>query len=67
MLHPSALLDFRKSVDGTNHLAQGDLGVLVEVTVVGHVALQVNPDRCPFGAGAGEANHNATSILQKNP
>ena len=29
---------------------------MVEITAAGHIALEIDPDRCPFGASAGEAN-----------
>ena len=45
LIHARALLDLRQVVDGTDHVRQGDLGILVEVTAAGHVALQVNANR----------------------
>ena len=66
MIHASALLDLRQVVDGTDHVGQGDLGILVEVTAAVHVALQIDANRGAFSACTGEAHHHPAAVVQKD-
>ena len=66
LIHARALLDFRQVVDRTDHVRQGDLGILVEVAAARQVALEVDANRGPFGACAGEAYHHPAAVVQKD-
>ena len=66
-LHAGALPDLRQGVDGLDQILQRRLGVEVEGTAGGDVALQVDPQGGPLGAGAREPQHHPAAVVEQHP